>query len=433
MSNSEKTYTIADQGKGDHVPNEVLVKFKKGTSETGRTAALARVGGKVQEHVLTEAMKHFGDREGFFVIHTPFATKEAIGKMRGLGEVEYAEPNYILRHIPLAEANDPYYTNPDENIWGMMGDNTSPLKAPMGSQAAEAWALGNTGSKEVYIGVIDEGVQNTHTELTDNIWVNPFEVKDKKDNDKNGKVDDINGWDFDGRNNTIYDGTSDDHGTHVAGTIGAKGNNGTGVAGVCWDVTIITAKFLGRRGGTTSNAIAAIDYITDLKTRHGLNIVATNNSWGGGGFSQSLSDAIERANGANILFIAAAGNDGTNNDSKPHYPASYTNENIIAVGSLWLDGTKSGFSNYGANSVDIFAPGQRIWSTTPVGGYSNYSGTSMATPHVTGAAALYASVNPGRTAAQVKAALLSSAIPTDAFDGICTTGGRLDAHAALFK
>jgi subtilisin family serine protease len=227
----------------------------------------------------------------------------------------------------------------------------------------------------------------------------------------------------------------------VAGTIGARGNNGQGVAGVCWDVKMITAKFLGPRGGTTANAIAAIDYITDLKTRHNLNIVATNNSWGGGGYSQGLYEAIERANKANILFVAAAGNDGTDNDKKPHYPASYTNSNIISVGSLWLDGTKSGFSNYGATSVDIFAPGQRIWSTTPGNTYSNYSGTSMATPHVTGAIALYASVlekegKPAATAAQIKHAILNSAIYTPTLKGsslsaeVCISAARLDAHAA---
>lgn len=279
---------------GDAVPNEVLVKFKRGVSTLGRANALGRIQGNVKEQVLTEAMKHVGDKEGFFIVHTPLAVLEAVNKMKGAAEIEYAEPNFKLFHVPLAEANDPYYTNPDENIWGMMGDETSPLKALMGSQAGEAWALGKTGSKDVYVGIIDEGVQNTHPDLKDNIWVNPYDPVDKKDNDGNGKVDDVHGWDFDGRNNTIYDGTSDDHGTHVAGTIGAKGNNGIGVAGVCWNVNIITAKFLGRRGGTTANAIAAIDYITDLKTRHGLNIVATNNSWGGGGFSQLLVDAIEK-------------------------------------------------------------------------------------------------------------------------------------------
>ena len=452
---------IAEEMSGDHVPNQLLVKFKRGLDAKGRANALAKVNARVEEHVLTPAMQRFGDQEGFFVLHTPMESREAVGRMKGLPEVAYAEPNYIYQHIPLVDANDYYYTNPPENLWGMMGALTHPLKAPMGSRAGEAWSGASglvdgaiqygltpqTGSDKVYIGIIDEGVQYNHKEFQgagyNNIFTNPGEgtVADKMDNDKNGRVDDFYGWDFAGKNNSIYDGSMDDHGTHVAGTIGARGNNGQGVAGVCWDVKMITAKFLGPRGGTTANAIAAVDYITDLKTRHNLNIVATNNSWGGGGFSQGLYDAIERANKANILFVAAAGNDGTDNDKRPHYPASYANTNIISVGSLWLDGTRSGFSNYGAASVDIFAPGQRIWSTTPGNTYANYSGTSMATPHVTGAVALYASVlqkegKPPATAAQIKHAILNSAIYTASLKGsglsteVCTSAARLDAHGA---
>ena len=255
-------------------------------------------------------------------------------------------------------------------------------------------------------------------------------IKDR-DNDGNGKIDDIHGWDFAGNNNSTFDGASDDHGTHVSGTIGGSGGNGTGVAGINWNVTLISAKFLGSNGGTTANAIASVDYITDLKTRHGLNIVATNNSWGGGGFSQSLQDAITRAGNANILFIAAAGNDGLNTESNTSYPSGYNNENIIAVASITSSGAISSFSNYAASKVDIGAPGSGIISTVPAakkGGsaYANYSGTSMATPHVTGAAALYAAYHPGSTAAQIKSAILSSAVPTASLNGKCVTGGRLN-------
>jgi len=184
-------------------------------------------------------------------------------------------------------------------------------------------------------------------------------------------------------------GNQDDHGTHVSGTIGAKGGNGAGVVGVNWNVTLISGKFLGRNGGTTANAIKAIDYFNDLKTRHGLNIVATNNSWGGGGFSQALQDAIERANQANILFVAAAGNGGSdgvgdNNDTVANYPSNYPNANIIAVAAITSTGARSPFSNYGATKVDLGAPGSGVWSTMAKDFYSSYSGTSMATPHVTG-------------------------------------------------
>jgi len=198
------------------------------------------------------------------------------------------------------------------------------------------------------------------------------------------------------------------------------------------------AKFLGQRGGTTANAIKAVDYFTDLKMRHGLNFVATNNSWGGGGYSQALYDAIERANAANILFVAAAGNGGSdgvgdNNDATPHYPSSYGNANIIAVASITSTGARSGFSNYGATSVDIGAPGSSIYSTLPksskgkiISSYGAYSGTSMATPHVSGAVALFAARNPGASAAQIKAGILGSAVPTASLQGRTTTGGRLD-------
>jgi subtilisin family serine protease len=199
---------------------------------------------------------------------------------------------------------------------------------------------------------------------------------------------------------------------------------------------MLGAKFLGSRGGTTANAIKAVDYFTGLKNK-GLNIVATNNSWGGGGFSQALKDAIDRANAAGILFVAAAGNSGTNNDATASYPSGYSSANIIAVASITSAGGLSSFSQYGATTVDIGAPGSSIWSTVPVSGgkgknatvgsgYASYNGTSMATPHVTGAVALYKSINPSATAAQIKAAIMGSTTPTASLAGKTVTGGRLN-------
>ena len=416
------------------VPNEVLVKFRPGTAAADKAAARGRAGAVGGETITTALMKQLGTGDLELLQLPPGMTvANAMGKLKAHFAVEYVEPNWIYYHD--ATSNDPYYTN--GSLWGMYGAGTSPANQ-YGSGAAAAWAAGKTGSSTVYVGIIDEGYMYTHPDLAANAGVNPGEIAGNgRDDDGNGLVDDVYGWDFDGNNNSVFDGAGDDHGTHVAGTIGAVGGNGAGVAGVVWNVKLLSAKFLGNRGGTTANAIKAVDYFTALKIK-GLNIVATNNSWGGGGYSQALYDAIERANAAGILFVAAAGNGGSdgagdNNDSTPHYPSSYANANIIAVASITNTGARSSFSNYGANSVDIGAPGSGIWSTVPtsskgkvIASYASYSGTSMATPHVAGAVALYASLNPDASAAQIKNAILSSAIPTTSLTGRCVTGGRLN-------
>ena len=196
---------------------------------------------------------------------------------------------------------------------------------PYGSGAGSAWVNGANCSS-VVVGIIDEGMMITHPDLAANVYKNPGETAGNgRDDDGNGLVDDVYGWDFASNDNTVFDGASDDHGTHVAGTIGGVGGNGVGVAGVCHQVKLMSAKFLGSRGGTTANAIKAVDYFTNLKAK-GVTVVATNNSWGGGGFSQGFADAIERANSAGILFITAAGNDGTDNDATPSYPSGYASD-----------------------------------------------------------------------------------------------------------
>ncbi len=412
----------------DYVPNQVLIKFYDGATSADKSAAMRIGAAQPLEHIRTAAMKRANSGE-VLLATTSQPVFDAIQELNASPGVEYAEPNWIYHHT--AVSNDPLYTN--GSLWGMYGDATNPLNQ-FGSQAGEAWAAGNIGSNTVYVATIDEGAQYAHEDLTGQVWTNPFDVSDGVDNDGNGFVDDIRGWDFDGKNNSTYDGTQDDHGTHVSGTIGAIGGNGKGVVGVCWNVKLITIKFLGRRGGTTANAIKSVDYATDLKTRNGVNIVATNNSWGGGGFSQGLQDAIERANAANILFVAAAGNGGSdgvgdNNDSVANYPSNYPNANVIAVASITNTGAKSSFSNYGATTVDLGAPGSGIYSTLPNSAgnsYGSYSGTSMATPHVTGACALYAASHPGSSAAAIKAAILGSTVPTASLAGKCVTGGRLN-------
>lgn len=420
-------------GAAESVANEVIVRFRADASAASRAAVLGAVNASVSERIVTAAMRRAGDAEGLTVIRTGLAVAAAVQQLRNSSDVLYAEPNYVYRH--QATSNDPYYT--DGSLWGMYGDATSPANQ-YGSQAGEAWAANHTNCSNVWVGIIDEGYMYTHEDLAANAGTNPGETADNGvDDDGNGYVDDVYGWDFANGDKSVFDGTTDDHGTHVAGTIGGVGGNSKGVAGVCWSVKLINAKFLGRNGGTTANAVKAVDYMTDLKTRHGINLVATSNSWGGGGFSQSLQDAIERANAQNILFIAAAGNDSNDCDTSTScYPAEYPNANLMAVASITNSGAMSSFSNYGATTIDIGAPGSGIYSTVPassrgkiVSSYASYNGTSMATPHVSGAAALYAAYHAGSSAATIKNAILNSAVATPSLNGKVVSNGRLNVSA----
>jgi subtilisin family serine protease len=421
----------------EYVEGEIIVAYEEGVSTLSRK----RVRASITEHGSGVTIIDSSDvsplAESVEVIEIPPTVDEekVAAELEEDPRVRFAEPNYILDSFETA--NDPYFTG--GQLWGMYGDASSPANQ-FGSQAAEAWAAGTTGSDAVYIGVIDEGVQFTHPDLASNIWANPYDPVNGFDDDGNGYVDDEHGWDFVSDDRTIYDGTGDDHGTHVAGTIGAAGGNGVGVAGVNWNVTLIGGKFLGSSGGSTTGAIQAIDYMTDLKTRHGLNIVATSNSWGGGGYSQALLEAINRGGDAGILFVAAAGNNGVNIDGGGFYPAGYSCTTtaagqprgwdcVVSVAAIDSGGGIASFSNYGAAGVDLGAPGVSVMSTLPADTYGSYSGTSMATPHVSGAAALCAASTPGLTAQQIRVALLGSVTATGSLAGKTTTGGRLDVSA----
>lgn len=403
----------------------VLVGWAPQSSALERAQARAALGLELRQTIRSGAPGAGATLE-WLAIPAGTVVEEALLRLANQPGVLFAERNWILARETVS--NDPSVSN--GSLWGLYGEQSSPANG-FGSQAAEAWARGFTGSASVVVGLIDEGVQNTHPDLAANFGVNPGEIAaNGLDDDNNGYVDDIYGWDFYNNNASIYDGSEDDHGTHVAGTIGAVGNNGLGVAGVNWDVSLLSAKFLGSDGGSLADAIRAVDYFTDLKLRHGLNLVATNNSWGGGGYSQGLYDAIARAANAGIFFVAAAGNSSS---STPSYPAAYDLPNVIAVASIDSNGALSSFSNYGSSWVDLGAPGGGILSTLPNGTYGAYSGTSMATPHVTGALALLRAAQPTATMAQLKQALLESVVATPSLAGTTITGGRLDVNGAISR
>src|SRR5918999_1287399 len=264
------------------------------------------------------------------------------------------------------------------------------------ADAPEAWNTG-TGTAATVVAVIDEGVDVSHPDLRNNIWKNPGEVPGNGvDDDRNGYVDDVNGFDFANDDASVYDpdpidGSGDEHGTHVAGTIAAEGNNGAGITGVNWQAKVMALKFLGPNSGSTLDAVEAINYAV----AKGADI--SNNSWGYvGSPSRSLKDAITRADNAGLLFVAAAGNGGADgvgddndaNSTNTNYPSSFSNPNIISVAATDNRDRLASFSNFGASTVDLGAPGVNVLSTLPGNRYGYYSGTSMATPHVTGVAAL---------------------------------------------
>jgi subtilisin family serine protease len=415
-----------------HVAGEVIVGFAPGAASSARSAVRASVSARGSEPLSALATDAEVLRLGAGVSVTA-----AIESLRRNPNVRYAEPNYLL--TKTATSNDPYFTT--NQLWGMYGAGTSPANT-FGSNAAGAWSAGFTGANNIYVMVIDEGIDVAHPDLAANIWTNQADPINGVDDDGNGYVDDTNGWDFVNNDRTVYDSGQDAHGTHVAGTIGGVGGNSRGVAGVNWNVKMISGKFLGPNGGTLTNAIRAVDYATDLKNRQGLNIVATNNSWGGGGFTQSLLDAINRGGDAGILFVAAAGNSGSNNDKRASYPSGYRCvttaagtargwDCVVAVASINSAGAMSSFSSYGATSVDLGAPGEGIFSTTPNNNYSNYSGTSMATPHVSGAIALCAARAQNMTAQAIRSAVMSSATSTSSLVNRTVTGGRLNAGSLL--
>lgn len=346
----------------------------------------------------------------------PDALAEA-AKHRDL--ILYAEPDYVA-HASIEPDDTSFGT-----LWGMNNTGQSRGTEDADIDAPEAWEL-HTGSRTVRVGVIDTGIDFTHPELSANIGSNAAEASGTPgiDDDGNGYIDDIRGWDFANDDNNPID--DHNHGTHVSGTIGALGNNGAGVAGVCWQVSLVPLKFLDASGsGATSDAAEAIAYATAL------GVDLTSNSWGGGGFSQTLKDVIDEAHAAGKLFIAAAGNESSNNDTVGSYPANYDSPNLISVASTTRTDALSSFSNYGAATVHLGAPGSEILSTVVGGNFATFNGTSMATPHVAGTCALLKAFKPDLTHLEIREIILQTVDFVPALETTTITGGRLNAHEAM--
>ncbi len=331
------------------------------------------------------------------------------------GLVMFAEPDYVLR--PSLTPNDPSFSQ----LWALNNTGQTGGSAGADISAVDAWSIRNDAGDRI-IAIIDSGVRLTHADLASNLWRNLGEVADGVDNDNNGVIDDIHGYNTVLGNGSVND--DEGHGTHVAGIAAAVGNNGQGISGVAWRAQIMPVKFIVEGLGSTYDAILAIDYAAD----EGADVI--NASWGGPGNSFSLAQAILRAG---VPFVAAAGNDAANNDLEPSYPANYDLDNVVSVGSSDHRDSRSSFSNYGQQNVDLFAPGSNIYSTwyTSNTAYTPLSGTSMATPQVTGALALIASHYPGDSSADWISRLLTSVDRPAALAGFSKTGGRLNLQAAL--
>ena len=332
-----------------YVPGEILVKFKKTASTTDIVQLNTTLGSKTIKEFPAIGVQHIKLKPGETVV-------EAIKKYGDDHNVEYAEPNYIVH--ALLTPDDPSFSQ----LWGLhnfgqpVNGTTGPSDAD--TDAPEAWDI-TTGRSGVVIAVIDTGVAWDHPDFAGNIWVNTGETPGNgTDDDGNGYVDDIRGWDFVDNDNDPMDFHG--HGTHVAGTIAGVGNNSRGITGVMWTARIMPLRFLDTLGsGTTADAISAIDYAIANGAR------VLNNSWGGNDSSQSLREAIERSDSAGAVFVAAAGNDGWDNESTPIYPASFDAANIISVAATDQDDNLASFSNYGATTVDVGAPGVNRYSTVP--------------------------------------------------------------------
>ncbi|MFQ5454915.1 MAG: S8 family serine peptidase [Nitrospirota bacterium] len=417
------------QNNNRFVPGEIIVKFKPMTSKGNIAAMNMQMRMGIKKRIPLIDAYHIKVPPGLSV-------SEAVRLYNGRPDlVEYAEPNYIIHEA--VSPDDPGFSEQ----WGLenTGQNGGLIDADI--NAVSAWNI-ETGNKDVIVAIIDSGVDITHPDLINNIYTNTGEIPGNGiDDDGNGFIDDLHGWDFVDADNIPQDGRG--HGTHVAGIIAATGNNMTGVSGIAWNVSILPLKFINDccGQGTLLDVVSAINYAIAM------NADVINASWGSYDFSLALKDIIKAANNAGILFAAASGNDSLDTDTTPLYPAGYNLPNIISVASTDRFDNRSSFSNFGIKSVDLGSPGSSILSTRPTNPatisfgsppaglnpteYGTISGTSMATPFVAGTAALIISQYPGATVQYMRSKILGGTEPLSSLNGITATGGRLNAFNSL--
>ena len=408
------------------VAQEVLVKFREGNSSFKGLAQLSAA-------LDADEVRGVGGI-GVLLVHSRSKSAAALlNELAGRADVLYAEPNYIVTAVDNVP-NDSSFPQ----LWGLQNTGQIILGVPglpgADISAAPAWDI-TTGSTANVVAVVDTGIDYNHPDLAANIWSAPADFTVTIGSMTINCAAGTHG--FNAINNTCNPLDDNNHGTHCSGTIGAVGNNNMGVAGVNWTASIMGAKFLNAGGsGTTEGAINAVEFVVQAKAAFadtaGANVRVLSNSWGGGGFSQALLDEILRANDSDMLFAAAAGNNNSNNDIIAFYPANYAAPNVVAVAATDNRDLRAGFSNFGANTVHLGAPGVNVLSTVRNNAYAYFSGTSMATPHVSGAAALVLSVCALDTPTLI-ATLLGAVDPIDSLNGITITGGRLNVNAAILS
>lgn len=403
---------------------EVLVRFRPGTSlEKIKALALSNNDRFEDEYETVSGLVALEDEDGL-------NAEEVAAEYRSLPDVEYAEPVFEI-HLNHGLPGDSKHKHADDvrfgEQWSLDNTGQSGGKARADISILRAW-FRTTGSSKVVVAVLDSGVDYTHLDLINNIWVRPPDM-DAYVDDELGEFKDLHG--FNGTDRLRDPMDDNGHGTHCAGIIGAEGNNNFGIAGINWNVEIMPLKFLSSGGsGTTKDAIEAINYAIERK-RKGVNVRIISASWGSTQKSQALRDAIKKAGDEGILFVAAAGNNGDDSDKRPHFPAGYDLPNVVSVAALDRNDVLASFSNYGAKSVHIAAPGKEILSTWLKGEFYVASGTSMATPEVAGVAALILSTNPKMSVKELRARLFNSVDKLDSLTGKVATGGRINAAKAV--